>query len=151
MVIHANIRIGRPGTIDRRSFFNDFLYIVGGYPYSLSVIKDGILRSNRRPPYSFVKPLSSSDRRLELVLPKVNPLIHFGLCNGARSSPKVRFFSAQGVEVELRHAAREFFSGGGIEVDLEKRVVHLTRIIKWYDLNFFRGMEINLEFYFVLS
>ncbi|KAI0513690.1 hypothetical protein KFK09_009720 [Dendrobium nobile] len=142
MVIHANIRIGRPGTIDRRSFFNDFLYIVGGYPYSLSAIKDGILRSNRRSPYSFVKPLSSSDRRLELVLPKVNPLIHFGLCNGARSSPRVRFFSAQGVEVELRHSAREFFSNGGLEVDLEKRVVHLTRIIKWYSADFGQDKDI---------
>ncbi|XP_020599150.1 uncharacterized protein LOC110038603 [Phalaenopsis equestris] len=142
MVIHAKIRIGRPGTMDRRSFFNDFLYIVGGYPYSLSMIKDGILRSNRRPPYSFVRPLSSSDRRLELVLPKVNPLIHFGLCNGARSSPRVRFFSAEGVEVELRHAAREFFSGGGMEVDLEKRVVHLTRIIKWYCADFGQDKDI---------
>ncbi|KAK8936268.1 hypothetical protein KSP39_PZI012949 [Platanthera zijinensis] len=142
MVIHANVSIGRPGPIDRRSFFNDFQYIVGGYPYSLSAIKDGILRSNRRSPYSFSKPLSSSDRRLELALPKVNPLIHFGLCNGAPSSPKVRFFSAQGVEVELRQAAREFFSDGGIEVDLEKRIVHLTRIIKWYSADFGDDKEI---------
>ncbi|PKA48240.1 hypothetical protein AXF42_Ash020637 [Apostasia shenzhenica] len=137
MVIHANIRpIGRPGIVDRRSFFNDFQYIIGGYPYSLSTIKDGILRSNRRPPYSFVRPLSSSDRRLDLGLPKLNNLIHFGLCNGTRSSPTVRFFSAQGVDVDLRHAAREFFSNGGLEVDLEKRTVHLTRIVKWYSADF---------------
>ncbi|KAG0457368.1 hypothetical protein HPP92_022525 [Vanilla planifolia] len=145
MVIHANVRLGRPaaaaGPIDRRSFFNDFQYVVGGYPYSLSTIKDGILRSNRRSPYSFVRPLSSSDRRLELVLPKVNPLVHFGLCNGVRSSPSVRFFSTQGVELELRHAAREFFSGGGMDVDLEKRVVHLTRIIKWYSADFGQDRE----------
>lgn len=142
MVIHANVSIGRPGPIDRRSFFNDFQYIVGGYFYSLSAIKDGILRSNRRSPYSFSKPFSSSDHRLELALSKVNPLIHFGLCNGAPSSPKVRFFSAQGVEVELRQAAREFFSDGGMEVDLEKRIVHLTRIIKWYSADFGQEKEI---------
>jgi hypothetical protein len=43
----------------------------------------------------------------------------------------VRFFSARGVEGELRSGAREFFEGDGMEVDLEKRTVYLTRIIKW--------------------
>ncbi|MQM06602.1 hypothetical protein Taro_039428 [Colocasia esculenta] len=137
MAIHAVIRMGRPeGVIDRRAFSGDFHYIVGGYPYSLSTIKNGILRSNRRPPYSFVKPFGGSDRRLQLTLPKLHPLIHFGLCNGSRSSPAVRFFSGQGTELELRNAAREFFLGGGLEVDLEKRSVHLTRIIKWYSVDF---------------
>ncbi|XP_073000653.1 uncharacterized protein [Typha latifolia] len=142
MVIHAIIRVGRPGVIDRRAFFTDFQYMVGGYPYSLSMIKNGILRSNRRQPYSLVKPFSSGDRRLDLVLGKINPLIHFGLCNGTRSSPTVRFFSPQGVEVELRHAAREFFINGGMEVDLEKRTVYLSRIIKWYSTDFGQERDI---------
>jgi Protein of unknown function, DUF547 len=66
MVIHAVITIGQPGLIDRRAFFTEFQYIVGGYPYSLSTIKNGILRANRRQPYSFVKPFSSTDNRLEV-------------------------------------------------------------------------------------
>ncbi|WOL09792.1 hypothetical protein Cni_G18545 [Canna indica] len=136
MVIHAIIRVGQPGVIDRRAFYTDFQYIVGGYPYSLSSIKNGILRSNRRQPYSLVKPFSASDKRLKLAPEKVNPLIHFGLCNGTRSSPTVRFFSTQGVDLELRYATRAFFLGGGVEVDLEKRVVYLTRIIKWYSADF---------------
>ncbi|XP_042394947.1 uncharacterized protein LOC121985509 [Zingiber officinale] len=142
MVIHAIIRIGQPGMIDRRAFFTDFQYIIGGYPYSLSSIKNGILRSNRRQPYSLVKPFSAGDKRLELAPAKVNPLIHFGLCNGTHSSPSVRFFSAQGVEVELRYAAREFFVHGGVEVDLEKRVVHLSRIFKWYSSDFGQEKDI---------
>ncbi|KAJ6839448.1 uncharacterized protein M6B38_314920 [Iris pallida] len=142
MVIHAVIRIGRPGVIDRRAFFTDFQYIVGGYTYSLSTIENGILRSNRRQPYSFIKPFNAGDKRLELALPKLNPLIHFGLCNGTRSSPTVRFFSPEGVEMELRYAAREFFLNGGIEVDLSKRTVYLTRIIKWYSMDFGQEKEI---------
>ncbi|RRT74461.1 hypothetical protein B296_00024953 [Ensete ventricosum] len=59
-------RIGQPGVIDRRAFYTDFQYIVGGYPFSLSSIKDGILRSNRRQPYSLLKPFSASDKRLEV-------------------------------------------------------------------------------------
>jgi hypothetical protein len=67
MVIHAVIRVGCPeGAIDRRSFYSDFQYIVGGSPYSLNTIKNGILRSNRRSPYSLVKPFGTGDKRLEV-------------------------------------------------------------------------------------
>ncbi|KAF8398767.1 hypothetical protein HHK36_014625 [Tetracentron sinense] len=143
MVIHAVIRVGCPeGVIDRRSFFSDFQYLVGGHPYSLNTIKNGILRNNRRQPYSWIKPFGTGDKRLEMALPKVNPLIHFGLCNGTRSSPTVRFFSAQGIEAELRGATREFFQRDGMEVNLEKRTVYLTRIIKWFDADFGQDSEI---------
>ncbi|KAF4368964.1 hypothetical protein G4B88_011792 [Cannabis sativa] len=142
MVIHAVIRSGSPEGIMDRKFFSEFQYIVGGHPYSLSTIKNGIIRNNRRPPYSLVKPFGSGDNRLELVLPKVNPLIHFGLCDGTKSSPTVKFFSPQGIETELRTAAREFFQGIGMEVDLDKRTVHLTRIIKWFSSDFGQEKEI---------
>lgn len=67
MVIHAAIRVGLPeGIIDRRSFDSDFQYVVGGRPYSLTTIVNGILRNNRRAPYSLVKPFSNGDPRLEV-------------------------------------------------------------------------------------
>ncbi|VAH04465.1 unnamed protein product [Triticum turgidum subsp. durum] len=118
------------------------MYVVGGYPYSLTTIKNGILRGNRRQPYTIVKPFGASDKRLELAETKVNPLVHFALCNATRSSPTVRFYSTQGVEPELRHAAREFLLDGGVEIDLETRTVHLTRIIKWYSADFGQDRDI---------
>ncbi|XP_057454473.1 uncharacterized protein LOC130746001 [Lotus japonicus] len=137
MVIHAVIRVGCPESlIDRRSFFNDFLYLVGGHPYSLTDIKNGVLRCNRRTPYSLLKPFSAGDRRLEVALVKLNPLFHFGLCNGTKSSPNVRFFSSDRVVDELRGAAREFFEKDGFEVDLEKRTVYLTRIFNLFSGDF---------------
>ncbi|BAT97834.1 hypothetical protein LR48_Vigan11g044500 [Vigna angularis] len=143
MVIHAVISVGCPeGVIDRRSFFSDFQYVVGGHPYSLNSIKNGILRCNRRSPYSLVKPFSTGDKRLEVALVKLNPLLHFGLCNGTKSSPKVRFFSPHRVVDELRVAGREFFENDGIEVDLEKRTVYLTRIFKWFSGDFGPEKEI---------
>lgn len=143
MAIHAVIKNGQPaGVVDRRSFFTDFQYVVGGYPYSLTTIKNGILRSNRRQPYTIVKPFGSSDRRLELVERQVNPLVHLALCSATRSSPIVRFYSTQGVEPELRHAAREFLLHGGVEIDIETRAVHLTRIIKWYSADFGQDRDI---------
>lgn len=142
IVIHAMIRVGcQEGEINRKSF-SDFQYLIGGHPYSLATITNGILRSNRRSPYSLVKPFGTKDRRLELAVVKMNPLIHFGLCNGTKSSPKVRFFSPCRVADELRCATREFFEDDGIEVDLEKRTLHLTPILKWYSVDF--GNERNV-------
>ncbi|KAK8526130.1 hypothetical protein V6N13_017192 [Hibiscus sabdariffa] len=143
MVIHAVVTIGHPdGILNRRAFFNDFQYVIGGYPYSLSVIQNGILRNNRKSPYSLVRPFGKGDRRLQFAPAKVNPLIHFGLCNGTRSSPTVRFFTAQGVEAELRSAAREYFQNGAIEINLERRTVSLTRIIKWFSVDFGAEKEV---------
>jgi hypothetical protein len=66
MAIHAVVRVGQPGAVDRRPFFSDFQYVVGGHPYSLAAIRNGILRGNRRQPYTLAKPFGSSDRRLEV-------------------------------------------------------------------------------------
>ncbi|XP_076885542.1 uncharacterized protein LOC143535096 [Bidens hawaiensis] len=144
MVIHGVISVGHPGSavIDRRSFNSDFVYIIGGSPYSLTTIVNGVLRNNRRAPYSFTKPFASSDKRLELAFPQVNPLIHFGLSKGSKSSPPVRFFTSQGVESELRFAAREFLQRDGIQINLAKRTVHLTRIFKWFSADFGSEKEI---------
>ncbi|KAG0549146.1 hypothetical protein BDA96_01G230200 [Sorghum bicolor] len=142
MAIHAVIRVGQPGAVDRRPFFSDFQYVVGGHPYSLAAIRNGILRANRRQPYTLAKPFGSNDRRLELAQRRANPLVHFALCDATRSSPIVRFYTTQGVEPELRHAAREFFLRGGVEIDLESRTVHLTRIIKWYSADFGQDRDI---------
>ncbi|KAE8719221.1 Phytosulfokin receptor 1 [Hibiscus syriacus] len=137
MVIHAVISIGHPeGILDNKAFFLDFQYVLGGYPYSLSIIENGVLRNNRKSSYSLAKPFNKGDRHLHLVPMKLNPLIHFGLCKGTRSSPKLRFFTAQNVQEELKTAAMEFFQNEGIEIDWELRTVYLTRIIKWFSADF---------------
>ncbi|KAL1204723.1 hypothetical protein V5N11_017336 [Cardamine amara subsp. amara] len=136
MVIHALIRIGREGMMARRFFFTDFQYVVGGYSYSLSSIRNDILRDRRRLSFPFIRPFMNGNTRQELGLQKLNPLVHFGLCDGTKSSPVMRFFTPQGVEAELKRAAREFFQNGGIEVVLDKRTIHLSRIIKWYKEDF---------------
>ncbi|RAL54607.1 hypothetical protein DM860_001735 [Cuscuta australis] len=144
MAIHGVIRIGHPGgMIDRRAFFAEFQYLVGGYPYSLSAIKDGILRGNKRAPFALTKPFSNGDKRLQMAFPKVNPLIHFGLCNATRSSPAAKFFTPQSVESELRSATREFFQrDDAMQVDLSKRIIYLNRTIKWYSADFGQQKQI---------
>lgn len=64
MAIHAILSWGPPTkAMERRKFFGDFKYVIGGFPYSLSAIHNGILRSNQRPPYSLTKPFAPRDKR----------------------------------------------------------------------------------------
>ncbi|CAA0827460.1 glutaredoxin-related [Striga hermonthica] len=126
-----------------RKMDSEFMYIVGGQPYSLSSIKNGILRNNRRPPYSLTKPFGNADKRLQLAFPKLNKFIHFGTWNATRGSPILRFFTPQTIESELRNGAREFFlRDDGMQVDLANRTVYLSRIIKWYSADFGQEKEI---------
>lgn len=67
MVIHALIRVGSPQTaLDRNFFYSDFQYVVGGLPYSLNSIKNGILRCNQRAPYSLMKTFRPGHKQLEV-------------------------------------------------------------------------------------
>ena len=64
MAIHALVTCGVPaGPLDRRKFFGDFKYVIGGCAYSLSAIQNGILRGNQRPPYNIAKPFGQKDQR----------------------------------------------------------------------------------------
>jgi len=64
MAIHALVTCGVPaGPLDRRKFFGDFKYVIGGRAYSLSAIQNGILRGNQRPPYNIAKPFGQKDQR----------------------------------------------------------------------------------------
>ena len=74
MAIHALVTCGVPaGPLDRRKFFGDFKYVIGGCAYSLSAIQNGILRGNQRPPYNIAKPFGQKDQRSKVN--KSDPII----------------------------------------------------------------------------
>eukprot|EP00249_Psilotum_nudum_P022696 c28612_g1_i2 orf=179-2128(+) len=92
MAIHAVIILGHPnGPLDRRRFFGDFQYLIGGHAYSLSAIENGVLRGNQRPPYNLIKPFGPKDKRLPVALSEPEPLMHFALACISRSSPAIRY------------------------------------------------------------
>lgn len=70
LVIHAiaELRRNPSGALDRRSFFGDVQYVIGGQVFSLSAIENGLLRANRRAPYNLTKPFKSKDPRLQVIL-----------------------------------------------------------------------------------
>ncbi|KAI3513657.1 hypothetical protein L1887_20994 [Cichorium endivia] len=137
MAIHAILVWGHPqGALDRRKLFNEFKYVIGGCAYSLSDIYNGILRANQRPPYTLVKPFGIYDKRFKVSLPYPEPLVHFALVSGSRSSPALRCYSPENIDVELFQAARDFLESGAFVLQLDSMTISVTKMLKWYSVDF---------------
>ncbi|KAF7142118.1 hypothetical protein RHSIM_Rhsim06G0086800 [Rhododendron simsii] len=137
MAIHAILVWGHPaGALERRKLLGDFKYVIGGCTYTLSAIQNGILRSNQRPPYNLIKPFGVKDKRFKVALPYSEPLIHFALVCGNRSGPALRCYSPGNIDKELTEAACIFLRNGGLIVDLNAKVASVSKILKWYSIDF---------------
>ncbi|KAK3230788.1 hypothetical protein Dsin_002669 [Dipteronia sinensis] len=137
MTIHAILVLGYPvGALERSKLFGDFKYVIGGCTYSLSAIQNGILRCNQRPPYNLMKPFRAKDKRLQAALPYPEPLIHFALVSGNRSSPALRCYSPGNIDKELMEAGRDFLRGGEFFLDLQAKVASSSKIFKWFSVDF---------------
>uniref|UniRef100_A0A0D9WNG6 DEP domain-containing protein n=1 Tax=Leersia perrieri TaxID=77586 RepID=A0A0D9WNG6_9ORYZ len=137
MAIHALVTCGHPaGPLDRRKFFGDFKYVIGGCAYSLSAIQNGILRGNQRPPYNLAKPFGLKDQRSKVALAYAEPLVHFALVCGTKSGPALKCYSPGNIDKELVEAARGFLRNGGILVDPEAKVASVSKILRWYSTDF---------------
>ncbi|PUZ61412.1 hypothetical protein GQ55_4G274200 [Panicum hallii var. hallii] len=137
MAIHALVTCGVPaGPLDRRKFFGDFKYVIGGCAYSLSAIQNGILRGNQRPPYNIAKPFGQKDQRSKVALPYHEPLVHFALVCGTKSGPALRCYSPRDIDKELMEAARDFLRNGGLIIDRDAKVASASKVLKWYSTDF---------------
>lgn len=137
LVIHAFVVQGPPNTLWKRyKFFNSVSYIIGGRVFTLNDIENGVLRSNRKPVGVFKKPFSSHDPRLKIALEHPEPRVHFALVCGAKSCPPIKTYSPDNIEEELNLAMESFLEGDACRVDLEKKEIHLTSILKWYKIDF---------------
>ncbi|KAJ3695588.1 hypothetical protein LUZ60_000965 [Juncus effusus] len=138
MAIHAILSLGHPTQpLERRRFYGDFKYVIGGEAYSLSAIHNGVLRGNQRPPYSLTKPFGPKDKRTKsVVLPHPEPLVHFALVSGTKSGPALRCYSPGNIDKELMDAARDFMRNGGLTFDADVKVASASRILSWYSADF---------------
>lgn len=148
LVIHANIERGPPTNIfGRYKFFNHTKYIIGGHPYSLQDIENGVLRGNRKGVGQFHYPFSSKDPRHEIALERHEPLIHFGLVCGAKSCPPIKTYTPEKIYDELKLAASSFLENDdGCQIDLKNKTIKLSSIFKWYKVDFGKNDKELLEF-----
>ncbi|XP_035664676.1 uncharacterized protein LOC118408141 [Branchiostoma floridae] len=138
IVIHWNVRMGSPGgLLSRGKFFFKARYILGGELYSLGDIENGILRANSKCWYWPFRPFSKEDPRLVCAVLDTDPRIHFALVCGARSCPAICCYTSEDIDTQLDMATDAYLEGhDGCQVDVENKVVTLSRIFKWYKEDF---------------
>lgn len=136
LMIHAIAVVSKPVTkFDRISMYNSASYNIGGRPYSLNMIEHGVLRGNRPGCGPFAQAqFADSDARKLCMLTRVDPRIHFALNCGAKSCPAVRFYEADTLNQKLDSATRAYLQD--MDVDMEKRVVTLPKLLQWYKADF---------------
>jgi glutaredoxin len=137
IVLHTMVKVGAPtNSISRLKYFDMIGYNVGNHVFSMSDVEHGILRENSAAPFHFSKQFSPSDDRLPLLVTK-DPRIHFALNCGARSCPPIKSFTAEGIEEELMIVTEAFLEQEDhCRVDLEKKMLCLSKIFDWYKIDF---------------
>mmetsp|Transcript_37379 Transcript_37379/g.90762 ORF Transcript_37379/g.90762 Transcript_37379/m.90762 type:complete len:513 (+) Transcript_37379:70-1608(+) len=136
MIKYAFVKVGIPSsTADRASFFTKVQFYIGSDLFSFQDLENGILRGNRKAPYTLTPQLGSDDPRLPLRMDKVDCRIHFALNCGATSCPPVKNFTKEGIHEELRIVSQAFCEGDEqVKIDMgkKKNTVHLSKIFSWY-------------------
>src|SRR4030067_2399726 len=88
IVIHGVIALGiRDSVREVWNFFRGVYYQVGDYSFTPDDIEHGLLRGNRRPPYSLFRRFRGGDPRLNFMVEPLDPRIHFTLVCGSASCP----------------------------------------------------------------
>jgi hypothetical protein len=125
-------------------FFRRAAYVIGGQRVSADQIEHGILRRNRKPPYMPFPVFALDDPRAHWMLPRVDPRIHAALHCASRSCPPIAVYDAANIYAQLDLAARAFVHAT-THLDLDRAVILLSPIFKWYAQDF-GGRDGILEF-----
>jgi hypothetical protein len=107
---------------------------VGGHVYSFADWKDGFLRGNRKK-ICGAKAFAKGDSRLDFVVRKPDPRVHFALDWGTVASCPISFYSVENLNEELDIAARAYCEQH-VEIDLSKVELKLSKVFQWYKTDF---------------
>lgn len=135
LVLHGVIALGVRRSVGQVwNFFGRVRYRIGGFTWSADDVEHGVLRGNRRWPFSPSRPFSRDDARLVHALDALDPRFHFALTCGARSCPPVGVYRAELVDAQLDLAARSFVNA---EVGLDPSGrIRCSKLFKWYGGDF---------------
>ena len=137
IVIHGVIALGLKDSVKEVwSFFRRVYYQMGAHRFTPEDIEHGILRGNRRPPYSLFRRFGAKDPRLAFRVEPPDPRIHFTLVCGSSSCPFIDVYTPENLEEELTIAAETFINAGGTVLYRDNRRLSLSRIFMWYAQDF---------------
>jgi len=126
------------GTISRLYLYAKAAYTIGGYPFSLNEIENGLLRVNRLSavPYTSL-PFGDEDPRRNYMLTECDPRIHFALNCGAKSCPPIAVYSSEEQELNNQlQTATQGFLESNVRVDKESGKIFLSKLFQWYRQDF---------------
>lgn len=147
IVIHGVIALGIKDSVKEVwNFFRRVHYQIGARCFAPEDIEHGILRGNRRPPYSLFRRFGAKDPRLAFRVEPPDPRIHFALVCGSSSCPFIDVYTPENLEEELTIAAETFISAGGAVLDRDNRRLSLSRIFLWYAQDFGATQTERLRF-----
>jgi len=147
IVIHGVIALGiRDSVKEVRNFFRRVYYQIGKYWFNPDDIEHGVLRGNRRPPYSLFRRFGAGDPRLPFIVAPLDPRIHFTLVCGASSCPFIDVYTPENLEWELTIAAQTFINSSNVVLNRSQGSLSLSRIFKWYAPDFGATPAARLRF-----
>jgi len=147
IVIHGVIALGlRDSVKEVWNFFRRVYYQIGNHTFSPDDIEHGILRGNRRPPYSLFRRFRGRDPRLNFIVSPLDPRIHFTLVCGASSCPFIDVYTPENLEDELTMASQAFINSAGVVLDRSRQSLSLSSIFKWYARDFGADQTARLRF-----
>lgn len=117
---------------DVKGFFTTPGYLIGGALFTLDDIEHGILRNNARHPATVFRQFRGVDPRKALCVSPLEGRIHCCLACGAASGAPLAVYLPDGLEEQLREAARRFLALSGMRLDLDSRELWLHRALYWY-------------------
>lgn len=136
--IHARIHCDESNAHNDKKLKYRCAYVINKMLFTLDDIEHGVLRGNRRRPYTLSARFADSDARAALSMAVVDARLHFALNCGAKSCPPVRIFTAANLDSSLDRAAK-WFCNEPTNVAIDKATtnsVTLSQIFHWYSGDF---------------
>lgn len=130
------------GTVSRLKLYATAAYNIGGIPYSLNDIENGLLRGNRKSavPLTFLPFRAQDDPRRSCML-ECDPRIHFALNCGAVSCPPIAVYSADKLDEQLELSTRGFLDQS-VAFDDSSDSVMLSMLFSWYRQDFVTDVSV---------
>ena len=83
---------------------------------------------------------------MNIILPQVDPRIHFALNCGAKSCPPIKTFSGSEVQSQLDLASNAYLENDdALVVDNSTNSVQLSQLFQWYEVDFGQSKEEVLQ------
>ncbi len=137
LVIDGILEFGVSKSIqDVKGFFSKISYRLEEYLFTPDDIEHGILRNNRRRPYSLSRQFTGSDPRRIFSLTPPDNRVHCCFCCAAKSSPPFAVYTPENLDQQLDLAVTRYLLSSGMRVDRDKNELWLNRMFYWYRKDF---------------